>query len=78
MPYIINRSLDKSWSRDRVARPLDRSEKLDLFIKKNDIISEDDLFKMSFNKIESTLIRYAKKAGIKFEYIGNGKYVILK
>lgn len=60
----------------RGARP-HRTELLDRYVKANEVINEDALFKMSFSNIDKVLERYTKKTGTQFEYVGNGKYVVL-
>lgn len=45
-------------------RPKGRSATLHKYIQENDILYADDLYKMSFNDLDKTLARYAKRHGI--------------
>ena len=55
-----------------------RSELLDEHIKAKDYITRDDLNKMSFPNADLVIKNYTRRKGVEFEYIGDGKWVILK
>jgi len=68
-PHVVSPRMKNTRNRELI---------LEQYIENNDIIHEDFLHKLSYNNVENKLKHCAKKYGVQFEYIGEGKYVILK
>jgi hypothetical protein len=81
MNYPKRNKLISVYQIEQMKRPVrgkpSRTVQLDKYVKASEIIDEDMLFKMFFSNIDKVLERYTKKTGTQFEYVGNGKYVVL-
>lgn len=57
-------------------RPKGRSATLHKYIQNNDILYDDDIYKMSFNDVAKTLARYTKRHGITITRTENNTWEI--
>lgn len=83
MANLYTRPINRIWGTEKV--PVthtkvrkNRTQMLEEYIAKNDFITEDIIADFSYPNPIATMASYTRRKGVIFEYIGDGRYVIIK